>query len=76
MDENNGGKTVAAFTSGGVIAAALGLALNLDDEQIIALSWIVRNASCTELLFSRDRWSLHTFNATPHFARGELLTYV
>lgn len=76
MCENGGGKTVAAFTSGGVVAAAVGLALNLHDEQIMALSWVVRNASCTEFLFSTGRWSLHTFNATPPFGRADLLTYV
>lgn len=76
VNENGGGKTVAAFTSGGVVAAAVGLALNLDDEQIMALSWVVRNGSSTEFLFSTGRWSLHTFNATPPFARADLLTYV
>lgn len=75
MAENGGGKTVAAFTSGGVVAAAVGLALNLHDEQIMALSWVVRNASSTEFLFSAGRWSLHTFNATP-FDNANLLTYV
>lgn len=76
MDENGGGKTVAAFTSGGVVAAAVGVALHLDDEQIMNLSWVVRNASTTEFLFSTGRWSLHTFNAMPPFAEAELLTYV
>ncbi len=76
VGENGGGKTVAAFTSGGVVAAAVGLALNLNDEQIMALSWVVRNVSSTEFLFSTGRWSLHTFNATPPFTRVDLLTYV
>jgi broad specificity phosphatase PhoE len=76
VSENGGGKTVAAFSSGGVVAAAAGLALNLDDEQIMALNWVVRNASSTEFLFSAGRWSLHTFNATPPFIRADLLTYV
>ncbi len=74
--ENAGGKTVAAFTSGGVVAAAVGLAFKLDDEQVMALSWVVRNGSSTEFLFSTGRWSLHTFNATTPFARADLLTYV
>jgi broad specificity phosphatase PhoE len=76
MREHGGGKTVVAFTSGGVIAAAMGVALGLDDAQIVELSWIVRNSSCTEFLFSQDRWSLHVFNATPHLARADMLTYV
>ncbi|HEY0734069.1 MAG TPA: histidine phosphatase family protein [Herpetosiphonaceae bacterium] len=75
-EQSGGGKTVAAFTSGGVIAVAVGLALNLDDEQILALSWIVRNASYTEFLFAPGRFGLSVFNATALGDRPELLTYV
>src|ERR1043166_1658834 len=37
-------QTVVAFSSGGPVAAAMGLALNLDDEKTLELSWMVRNA--------------------------------
>ncbi|MCP4247678.1 MAG: histidine phosphatase family protein, partial [bacterium] len=65
-----------AFTSGGATAAAVGLALGLDDEKVLELSWRVRNGSLTELLFSGDRLTLDTFNATPHLREKRLVTYV
>ena len=69
-------KKVAAFTSGGPVAAAMGLALNLDDEKTLELMWLVHNASCTEFLFSRGRFSLMTFNAVPHLTIPQLLTFI
>ncbi len=69
-------KNVAAFTSGGPTAAATGFALNLDDEKTLELSWIVRNAACTEFLFSRGRFSLVTFNSVPHLTNRDLLTFI
>ena len=70
------GQRVAAFTSGGATAAAVGVALELDDEKVLELSWRVRNGSLTELLFSDGRLALHTFNATPHLGEERLLTYI
>jgi len=70
------GKTVVAFTSGGVIATAVGLALQLHDEQIIELSWAIRNASCTEFVFSGRRFSLRVFNASSPAGPPELISYV
>ena len=69
-------KKVVAFSSGGPVAAALGLALNLDDEKTLELSWVVRNAAYTEFLFSRGRFSLVTFNAVPHLTDPSLLTFI
>ena len=69
-------KKVAAFVSGGPVAAALGVALSLDDEKTLELSWVVRNASYTEFLFSRGRFSLVTFNAVPHLTSPHLLTFI
>ncbi len=69
-------KKVAAFTSGGPVAAAMGLALNLDDEKTLELMWLVHNASYTEFLFSRGRFSLMTFNAVPHLTIPQLLTFI
>ncbi|PKN56775.1 MAG: hypothetical protein CVU56_14420 [Deltaproteobacteria bacterium HGW-Deltaproteobacteria-14] len=60
------GETTLAFTSGGVVAAAMGRALGLDDEKVLELSWIVRNAAFTELLYSPSRMTLFGFNAIPH----------
>ena len=69
-------KKVAAFSSGGPVAAALGCALNLDDEKTLELSWVVRNAAYTEFLFSWGRFSLVTFNAVPHLTSPHLLTFI
>jgi broad specificity phosphatase PhoE len=69
-------KLIAAFTSGGPVAAAMGLALGIDDEKTLELSWLVRNTACTEFLFSAGRFSLATFNGHPHLATQDLLTYI
>jgi broad specificity phosphatase PhoE len=69
-------KKVAAFSSGGPMAAAVGVALNLDDEKTLELSWVVRNGAYTEFLFSGERFSLVTFNAVPHLTSPNLLTFI
>ena len=75
---NGGGKgeQVVAFTSGGATAAAVGTVLGIDEEKVLELSWRVRNAAVTEVLFSHDRLSLETFNTTPHLREKRLLTYI
>ncbi len=75
----NGGDTgqrIVAFTSGGATAAAVGTVLGIGDEKVLELSWRVRNAAVTEVLFSRGRLSLETFNTTPHLREKRLLTYI
>jgi len=69
-------KKIAAFSSGGPMAAAMGFALNLDDEKTLELSWVVRNAACTEFLFSRGRFSVVTFNTVPALTDPHLLTFI
>jgi len=70
------GQRAAAFTSGGATAAAVGQALGLGDEKILELSWRVRNAALTELLFSSRGLSLDSFNGTPHLREEALLTFI
>jgi len=69
-------KRVVAFSSAGPVAAAMGLALNLDDEKTFDLSWAVRNAAYTEFLFSRGRLSLLAFNGVAHLTNPQLLTFI
>lgn len=69
-------KKVVAFTSGGPVAAALGAALNLDDEKTLELSWMIRNAAYSEFLFSHGRFSLAAFNAMPHLTSPDLITFI
>jgi broad specificity phosphatase PhoE len=66
---------VAVFTSGGPTAATARLALQLTYAATLELTWSPRNASYSEFLFSQDRFSLSTFNETPHLADPALLTY-
>ena len=66
---------IAVFTSGGVIAATVRLALDLAPQKTLELSWTSRNASYTEFLFSPERFSLASFNNHPHLENEDLLTY-
>jgi broad specificity phosphatase PhoE len=69
-------KKIVAFTSAGAIAAAVGHALGVtDDEKVLELSWALFNGSVTELNFSSTGFGLLRFNATHHLA-GDLVTSV
>lgn len=70
------GRQIAVFTSTGPVAAALDLALNLDDERMIEASWQLRNTSVSEFVFSSPRFSLNTFNGLPHLTNSELITHI
>jgi broad specificity phosphatase PhoE len=70
------GRTVVAFTSSGPVAVAVGRALGLDDEEIVSLSWTVRNGAVSEFLFSGDRFSLHSFNSQLHLVEPGLESWV
>jgi broad specificity phosphatase PhoE len=69
-----GGRTVL-FSSGGVMAATVRMALDLSPLRTLELSWTPRNASYSEFLFSGDRFSLGSFNAYPHLDSPDLLTW-
>ena len=70
------GKTIALFTSGGTISAALGYLLGMqNDEDIIGLNGIVQNTSISEFLFSGDRITMKRFNDTSHLPE-HMKTYV
>lgn len=66
------GRRIAVCTSAGVIGAAVGHVLGLDDLQSMRLSWSVHNASLTVLLFDERRASLSSFNGLPHLERAGL----
>lgn len=70
------GQSVLAVTSGGVIAAAVAIALDLPDARLAAFMRVVYNASLTEFAFSAGRApSLVSFNVAGHLP-DELLTRV
>jgi broad specificity phosphatase PhoE len=66
---------VAIFSSGGPIAVAMQRALNLSPRDTLRTSWMSRNCSHSEFLFSRDRFTLSSFNAFPYLDDTELWTY-
>jgi Fructose-2,6-bisphosphatase len=68
-------RRVAVFTSGGPIGVAVQIAVNAPDRTGLEVNWRVRNCSLTEFVFSGERLSLDTFNATPHLDDPGLKTF-
>jgi broad specificity phosphatase PhoE len=60
------GRRVALFTSGGVIGAAVRLALDAPDRTALEVNWRVRNCSLTEFVFTQGRFNIDSFNNMPH----------
>ncbi len=71
---SEGGSTVLAFTSGGVIGSVVAGVLGAPDASALKLNWRVRNASVTRLTFGPGRVSLDSFNETGHLG-PELLSW-
>jgi broad specificity phosphatase PhoE len=69
------GERVAIVTSGGPIAVAMQRSLNLSPQHALQVSWMSRNCSWSEFLYSRDRFSLSAFNSHPHLSEAAMLTY-
>jgi broad specificity phosphatase PhoE len=69
------GCRVAVFTSGGPICVAVQLALGLSDEKAIEVNWALRNGSITEFLFTKDRFTLDSFNGLPHIPDRSLWSF-
>jgi broad specificity phosphatase PhoE len=63
------------FTSAGAIGAAMRRALHLSAEDMLQVTWMLRNGSFSEFLASGERFTLSTFNAHPHLDSDGLLTY-
>lgn len=59
-------RRVLVFTSGGPIGVAVQTVVGAKDAMALELNWRIRNSSLTEFLFTRNRISLDSFNATPH----------
>jgi broad specificity phosphatase PhoE len=72
--EQGRGQHIAVFTSAGPVAAALQLALSTDDDSALSLAFRVRNTSVSEFLFAPGRFSLASFNETPHLEDAALVT--
>lgn len=63
------------FTSGGPVAVAMQRALRLSPHETLKVAWMPRNCSYSEFLFSRNRFTLSTFNSFQHLDDPTLLTY-
>ena len=75
MSEQGSGKTVAVFTSGGPVSAAMQKALFVSDKTALELGWVIANGSITEFRYSGDKFSLVSFNAMPHLNDQALISY-
>lgn len=62
------GRTVLAFTSGGVIGVTVAAVLRAPDDSALTLNWRVRNGSLTRLTYGAGRASLDSFNETTHLS--------
>jgi broad specificity phosphatase PhoE len=69
------GARVAIFTSGGPIAVAMQRALRLSAESTLNVSWVSRNSSWSEFLYSGERLTLSSFNSHAHLDNAAMLTY-
>lgn len=69
------GRRIAAFTSGGFIGAAVARVLRAPDRSALELSWRLRNASLTNLVFTPGRMTLDDFNTIPHLPDSAEWTY-
>jgi broad specificity phosphatase PhoE len=68
-------RRVVAFTSGGPVAVAMQFSLGLSDHSALEVNWRIRNCSLTEFIFTKNRFSLDVFNATPHLTEPTLCTF-
>jgi len=75
--QSNGsrGQQIAIFSSGGPVGVAMQRALGLSTEATLKTAWMVRNCAYSEFVFSAGRFTLSSYNATPHFTDPEFITY-
>jgi broad specificity phosphatase PhoE len=69
------GQQIAIFSSGGPVGVAMQRALSLTTEATLKTAWMVRNCAYSEFLFSSGRFTLSSYNATPHLTDPGLLTH-
>lgn len=67
---------VLIVTSGGPIATAIGHVLGTAPETTTELNFRIRNSAVSELVFSKKRHSLLTFNTLPHLDGAEYAPWI
>jgi broad specificity phosphatase PhoE len=75
LSGGNSGERVAIVTSGGPIAVAIQRALQLSAESTLNVSWMSRNSSWSEFIYSGERFTLSSFNSHAHIEDAAMLTY-
>ncbi|MGA8619006.1 MAG: hypothetical protein WB660_10885 [Candidatus Sulfotelmatobacter sp.] len=75
MSANGRGRQLAVFCSAGLIGVAMRRTLHLSSQDTLRATWMVRNSSFSEFIFSKVRFTLSTFNSFPHLDDPSLLTY-
>jgi len=75
MSTNGRGQQLAIFCSGGLLGVAMRRAFHLSLQDALRATWMVRNCSYSEFLFSNAHFTLSSFNAFPHLDDISLLTY-
>ncbi|MBX9603746.1 MAG: histidine phosphatase family protein [Bryobacteraceae bacterium] len=68
----SGNKRVAVFTSGGPIGLCVQRALGAPGKAFLDVNWRVRNTSLTEFVYSRERFTLDSFNVLPHLPAEQI----
>ncbi len=71
-----GSKRVLVISSGGPIGQLTASALETPAKQMVALNLQVKNTSFTRFFHSKTTFTLHEFNATPHFADTASATHM
>ena len=66
---------IAIFTSGGPIGLAVQRALDLTAQNALRVSWMAQNCSFSEFLYSKDRFTMSSFNSVPHLDDPSLQTH-
>jgi broad specificity phosphatase PhoE len=69
------GERIAIFSSGGPIAVAMQRALHLSSERALQVSWMSRNSSWSEFLYSAELFTLSSFNVHGHLDDPAMMTY-
>ena len=75
QEQSEQGCRAVIFSSGGFIGGVVQHALNVSNQTALDLNWRIRNSSLTEFLFTRDRFSLDSFNMIPHLSDPAMWTW-
>lgn len=65
---NTSARRVLVISSGGPIGQLVASTMGAPIRQMVALNLQVKNTSMTRFFYSNATFSLHEFNATPHFS--------